>query len=103
MGRWENGNFGKNALSFPLSCHLLKVHICHASCPCICWIYRNRVVKLVVVCLLENVWLLEKSLQESLKSLKSLKVSKSHVEFDILYKLLYINALSFLLHLLSLI
>ncbi len=55
MGRWENGNFGKNALSFPLSCHLLKVHICHASCHSICWIYRNRVVKLVVVCLLENV------------------------------------------------
>ena len=55
MGRWEDGNFGKNALSFPLSCHLLKVHICHASCPCICWIYKNRVVKFVVVCLLENV------------------------------------------------
>ena len=55
MGKWENGNFGKNALSFPLSCQLLKVYICHASCPCICWIYRNRVVKLVVVCLSENV------------------------------------------------
>ena len=103
MGRWEDGKMGileKMPSLFPLSCHLLEVHTCHASCPCICWIYRNRVVKLVVVCLSENVWLLEKSLQESLKSLK---VSKSHVEFGILYKLLYINALSFLLHLLSLI
>ena len=43
---------------------------------------------------------MEKSLQESLKSLK---VSKSHVEFGILYKLLYINVLSFLLQFLLLI
>ena len=55
MGKWENGNFGKNALSFPLSCHLLKVYICHASYHSICRIYRNRVVKLAVVCLTENV------------------------------------------------
>ena len=63
-------------------------------------IYKNRVVKLVVVCLSENVWLLEKSLQ---KCLKCLTVSQSHVELMVLYKLLYINVLSFLLHLLSLI
>ena len=55
MGKWENGNFGKNALSFPLSCHLLEVHICHASCHSICKIYKNRVVKLAVVRLTENV------------------------------------------------
>ena len=55
MGKWENGNFGKNALSFPLSCHLLKVYICHASCHSICRIYKNRVVKFAVVCLSENV------------------------------------------------
>ena len=58
MGRWEDGKMGilgKNALSFPLSCHLLKVHICHASCHSICRIYKNRVVKLAVVRLTENV------------------------------------------------
>ena len=60
-------------------------------------IYKNRVVKLAVVCLSENVWLLEKSLQ---KCLKCLTVSLSHVELTVLYKLLYINILSFLLHLL---
>ena len=37
----------------------------------------------------------ERSLQ---KSLKSLSVSQSHVKSGILYKLLYINILSFLLH-----
>ena len=56
MGKWENGNFGKNALSFPLSCHLLKVYICHASCHSICKIYKNRVVTFALVCLSENVY-----------------------------------------------
>ena len=45
--------------------------------------------------LVGNVWSLEKSLQ---KSLKSLRVSQSHVKSGILYKLLYINVLSILLH-----
>ena len=40
---------------FHLSCHLLKVYICHASYHSICMIYKNRVVKLAVVCLSENV------------------------------------------------
>ena len=35
-----------------------------------------------------------------LKCLKCLTVSLSHVELTVLYKLLYINILSFLLHLL---
>ena len=36
--------------------------------------------------------------EKSLKSLKSLTVSQSHVKSGILYKLLYSNVLSFLLH-----
>lgn len=58
MGRWEDGKMGileKMPSLFPLSCHLLKVYICHASCHSICRIYKNRVVKLAVVRLAENV------------------------------------------------
>ena len=43
-------------LPFPsFSCLFFEVHTCHASCYCICKIYKNRVVTFALVCLSENV------------------------------------------------
>ena len=63
---WDSGTVGHLGhlvlFSSLFSCLFLEVHVCHASCCCICKIFKNRGVKFAVVCLSENVWPFEKSL-----------------------------------------